>query len=1421
MFEAARVDDPIGHSHAMAGMIAGTLVGGLLAAAGGIAAGALMMAGLAASCIGVGLVLVALSFAVGSLAAAAATSARDSIAEAGAANMSVKGKILTGSHNVFINGKPAAIATLSQVECSDHGPSMQMAQGSSKVFINGYPAVRTGDKTNCDAGVMSGSGDVLIGGDPVTTMAISPEVPEWAYKASDLTLLFAGLVGVGSGVTKVGRLGELLGRLPGINKLGRILCRTGQVMVTAAAAAIMARPVDVVSGQKFLHGEEDLDFELPSRLPLRWQRYWRSGNPGDSALGRGWSLPHESWLAPYQDGLVWRAPSGDYVSFPLVPPGYRTFCKAESRWLEHLADDSWQVYGPDDERWCYPPLQDDRSSQLARIIDATGNATDFQRDEAGLLKEAVDCAGQRIACGYHHTAHGTRLSRVDLYTDSGLLTLVRYDYDEEGQLIAVRGRDGSVVRRFGWRDGLMSSHRDAAGLLNEYRWQEIDGLPRVTGYRNSAGEQLHIEYDFAGGSRSVRRDDGTVMRWQVEDDDTVSAYLAPDGRQYALLYDDLAGDDRAGLCGVILPGGAVRRTRWDRFNRLTEETDPEGRCTRYQWWRNSDRMTAVIGPDGATTRNDYDDQGRVIAQTGPAGDVTRYRYPDEQESLPEAIIDAQGGEVCLEWNRQGLVTRYIDCSGSATAYEYDNLGQLRKQTDAEGQVTRYDWHPDGRPARIVRADGSEETFVWQADRLAAWQDPAGSSIHWQYNALGLPVRVTDRIGRELRYDYDSRGRLTSLDNGNGGAYRFEYDPEGRLEREIRPDETQYRLERDERGLPVRRTEAGRPDVEGGLPLRVKQYQFDDGGLLMRYATEQAHWHYRRDCAGRVTELTRTPTEAGIALGIEPDTVQIRYDAAGRRVAEQGLHGELLAEFDGLDNLTALTTPQGDRLQWLYYGSGHASAVKFNKQLVSEFTRDRLHREIARSQGSLTQQRGYDALGRRAWQSSGVLSDDGRITRPEEGLLWRVFRYTTRDELAGVNDALRGDVQYGYDAQGRLLSQSEPHQGLHQRLRYDAADNLLDDAHTHPVSDNRLTQWQRLFNRYDAWGNLVTRRSGADEQHYTYDADNRLIRARGTGPEGEFEAHYQYDAAGRRSRKRVITGQGTQRRTRETRFIWHGLRLLQTLHDDGTRRTYTYDPAEPYTPLARIDQAGDALHGQLYWYGTDLNGAPLEVTDEDGTVRWSGVYGEFGRVRHQTVESQMLRGGKPVIDQPLRYAGQYADSETGLHFNLFRYYDPECGRFTSQDPIGLKGGVNLYQYAPNPLIWIDPLGLSFGSGKGTHNANATLFDSQGNVKATGVWQSGNMTPDEAALGFPQSTLATHTEARITRELSPIAEPGDKLVIQGEYPPCNSCKGKMNVFNAQTGADVEYKWPATDHGGERTWRSKNNSSIKGGSCGGMGK
>ncbi|MGS6175365.1 RHS repeat-associated core domain-containing protein, partial [Enterobacter sichuanensis] len=127
--------------------------------------------------------------------------------------------------------------------------------------------------------------------------------------------------------------------------------------------------------------------------------------------------------------------------------------------------------------------------------------------------------------------------------------------------------------------------------------------------------------------------------------------------------------------------------------------------------------------------------------------------------------------------------------------------------------------------------------------------------------------------------------------------------------------------------------------------------------------------------------------------------------------------------------------------------------------------------------------------------------------------------------------------------------------------------------------------------------------------------------------------------------------------------------------------------------ARVDHLRDQRSGEIYWFNTDLNGAPLEVTDERGAVRWSGQYGSFGEVRHQSEGFSRLVNRSAMAHQPLRYAGQYADGETGLHYNLFRYYDPQVGRFIVQDPIGLNGGWNLYQYAPNPLLWIDPLGLT--------------------------------------------------------------------------------------------------------------------------------
>ncbi|EFE96277.1 RHS repeat-associated core domain-containing protein [Serratia odorifera] len=1297
MGEAARVGDAIGHSHALAGMIGGTIVGGLIAAAGAVAAGALFVAGLAASCVGVGVLLVGASLAVGYLTGELATKARDGIAEAGAGSLTPAGKILTGSPDVRINGKPAAIATVSQVACDQDGPSMQMAQGSDKVYINGQPAARVGDKTNCDAQVMEGSPNVRIGGGTVTTLPIKPEVPDWLYKISDLTLLFAGLVGgVGGAASKLGALGKMLSKAPGINKLGRVACRFGTLMTATAAAGIIARPVDIISGQKFLSGDDELDFVLPSRLPVEWQRYWRSGNPAQSVLGRGWSLFWESSLKRYQDGLVWRAPSGDYVSFPMVPKGHKTYCEAEKCWLMHNSDGSWQVFDVSEQAWHYPALSD-APSRLQMVTDLAGNAVSLFHDDHGQLTELVDSAGQRLACRYLITANGfSRLESVLLFTPDGELPLVHYGYDDEGQLVTVRNRAGEVTRRFGWQDGLMVSHQDQNGLLNEYRWQEIDGLPRVVAYRNGAGEQLVLYYDFANGTRWAVREDGKRALWQLDDDDNVAQFTDFDNRQSAFIY------TRGELCGVVLPGGAQRQSEWDRYGRLLSETDPLGRTTTYQYSRNSGRLFSVTYPDGSQAFQHWDTQGRPTQQIDALGNVTRYHYPDEEESLPASVIDALGGEVKLTWNAQGLLTRYTDCSGSITAYAYDALGQLTHRTDAEGHLIRYCWDSAGRLARLINPDGSEERFDWNAQgQLIQHQDPLGSETRWQYNLLGQPVSVTDRIQRTRRYHYNCRGWLTNIENGNGGDYHFGHDAVGRLTAERRPDRTDryYRYGPDGQLSELRET--GPLDPQAPPAQRLHQFRYDEAGQLTWRANDSAEWHYHYDAAGRMNRLTRTPTVAGSELGIEPDSVQLRYDKAGNLLSEQGVNGKLQYQWDALSNLQALTLPQGDQLQWLHYGSGHASAIRFNQQLVSEFSRDRLHRETGRTQGALHQRRQYDALGRRSGQSSAF----GHISKPEEGVLWRTFRYTGRGELEGVSDALRGDIHYGYDAEGRLLQHREAQQGRPgHRLRYDLADNLIGEQRVShdpdaelppaPVVDNRLEYWQRMFYRYDGWGNLTSRRNGVYQQHYVYDADNRLIKAHGRGPQGDFEAQYHYDALGRRTRK-TVTYKGKAPET--TRFLWEGYRLLQAQRDNGTRRTWSYDPANAWTPLAALEQAGDGQQADIYWLHTDLNSAPLEVTDAEGNLRWSGNYDTFGKLQGQTVAGAERRKGT-LVDQPLRYAGQYQDDESGLHYNLFRYYEPEVGRFTTQDPIGLRGGLNLYQYAPNPLGWIDPLGLYRGEGE---------------------------------------------------------------------------------------------------------------------------
>ena len=189
--------------------------------------------------------------------------------------------------------------------------------------------------------------------------------------------------------------------------------------------------------------------------------------------------------------------------------------------------------------------------------------------------------------------------------------------------------------------------------------------------------------------------------------------------------------------------------------------------------------------------------------------------------------------------------------------------------------------------------------------------------------------------------------------------------------------------------------------------------------------------------------------------------------------------------------------------------------------------------------------------------------------------------------------------------------------------------------------------------------------------------------------------YQYDALGRRTEKTTVHYDKYEKKqtTATISFDWQGLRLSgerTRIHPEQYVQ-YIYNEAS-YEPVARViihtSQNTHEQTEQLEYFHTLQSALPTELTNAEGDILWQADYRLFGELKVQQ------RRNRELYQQNLRFAGQYYDNETGLHYNTFRYYDPNCGRFTQQDPIGLAGGINLYQYAPNPLSWIDPLGLCF-------------------------------------------------------------------------------------------------------------------------------
>ena len=282
--------------------------------------------------------------------------------------------------------------------------------------------------------------------------------------------------------------------------------------------------------------------------------------------------------------------------------------------------------------------------------------------------------------------------------------------------------------------------------------------------------------------------------------------------------------------------------------------------------------------------------------------------------------------------------------------------------------------------------------------------------------------------------------------------------------------------------------------------------------------------------------------------------------------------------------------------------------------------------------------------------------------------------------------------YIYDKIGRIQEARNSQTGRSETFAFDPAHNILSDKAAEGKggnlsSGNRLKEYNGIEYTYDALGNLIYRQlPNGENQYYQYDLENQLVRAEIKKPAGNTEIWtYAYDPFGRRlSKERQDKLAWTSTDPKRTHFVWDGSRLLQEYTYKGSY-TYIYTDQDSYEPLAQIfDNAKDGKQYLAYFHNDQI-GIPREMTDIHGNLLWYGEYTAWGRLKK---DGRVYKNAH----QPFRLQNQYFDEETGLHYNLMRYYEPEAGRFVNQDPIGLLGGDNLYQFAPNIQNWVDFLGL---------------------------------------------------------------------------------------------------------------------------------
>ncbi|MEU9011369.1 DUF6531 domain-containing protein [Streptomyces sp. NPDC048479] len=1107
-------------------------------------------------------------------------------------------------------------------------------------------------------------------------------------------MIFGGAFGGASGLAKAGAEGSLFGKLNETPLMLRPptlrpdLVELGPAARPAKKTPCVGEPIDVATGAMLM---TQTDLTLPASLPLAFERTHLSTYRAGMSFGPTWVSTLDECIQLDAEGVVFAAADGMRLVYP-VP---------------QVSEPVLPVKGA-----LWPLEWDGKPDGVMTITDpVSGVVRSFSSpvpsDTLGTVHLPVD------------SWHDRNGARIDVErTADGIPTALRHSggyylaVDTQGpRITALRLLDETPSRYE------PTQHNGGGTVVMRYGYDEAGNLTEVI---NSSGEPLRFTYDAEGRVASWTDRNGTSFayfydaRGRVErtegSDGFLSGALAYDDESRTTTYTDSLGRrsrHRYNSEGQVVeetnPLGHTTRTEWhERGDRPLSVTDPLGRTTRYGYdeagnltaltlpdeslaratYNTLGRPTEVVEPGGATWRHTYDELGNLLTTVDPVGAETRCSY-DELGRL-SAITDALGHTRTIASNAAGLPIAVTDELGHVTAVRRDTFGRVMEVTDPLGHVTRMGWTTEGKPEWRQYADGTRESWTWDGEgNLLSHTDPAGNVTRHTATHFDVPATRTDPDGTTYGFAYDTEMRLTGVTNPQGLTWSYAYDEAGRLVAET-----------DFNG----RTLAYTHDAAGGLVTRT-----NGAGETLRFSRDVlARVTEQRTDAGDITTYAYGPTgHLARAVGADAE-IAIERDALGRTLTETVDGRTTTYAYDVLGRRTRRVTPSGLTSEWTYDPAGRPTELRSDAGSLS-FTYDAAGRETERRLGEdVTLSQTWDATDRLATQSLTARSEDA-----DRLLQHRAYAYREDGYLTEIRELTSGTRRFDLDRMGRVTGVRA--HGWTETYAYDVAGNLAHaTAPAHDAPGDRefegtlIRRAGRTSYEHDTQRLIRKTRKLLNGQQrtwtYAWNAEDRLLEA--ATPGGE-RWRYTYDPLGRRISKLRLADDGST--AERTDFSWDDTRLAEQKASDGRVTTWDYAPGT-HRPLTQTDhkplvrEPGGSLLSKLAEdtsadYGTrfhavitDAVGTPAELVTPDGELAWQ---------RRTTLWGTALPApADPAsVDCPLRFPGQYADAESGLNYNYFRYYDPETARYVSPDPLGLEPAPNPAGYVRNPLVWSDQLGLA--------------------------------------------------------------------------------------------------------------------------------